>query len=150
MLPITILMVLLSDIRHLRAELEVMNDFMSFEPNEHESEKRLLTNLTVRPVLFRNPTTLFAGIGKLIDRYFRLTVLFKLMELSNRRGFVEQFCEWTDDDLEAFAEQSDYSSLVKLLGVLSEEVHLKATRLQHHKEAIVQVEDEIGNAHKNL
>jgi hypothetical protein len=46
-LPITILVVLLSDIKNLRAELEIMSDFMSFEPNEHESEKRLLTNLTV-------------------------------------------------------------------------------------------------------
>ena len=45
-LPITILVVLLSDIKNLRAELEIMSDFMSFEPNEHESEKRLLTNLT--------------------------------------------------------------------------------------------------------
>lgn len=34
-LPITILVVLLSDVKNLRAELDIMADFLSFEPNEH-------------------------------------------------------------------------------------------------------------------
>jgi hypothetical protein len=61
------LVVLLCDVKNLRTELEIMNDFISFETNEHESEKRLLTNLMVSQFLCRNRTILSGGTGKSND-----------------------------------------------------------------------------------
>ena len=45
-IPVLIIVVLFLEVAQLRSELDLMLDFISFEPNEMEAEKRLLINLS--------------------------------------------------------------------------------------------------------
>jgi hypothetical protein len=46
-IPVLIVVVLFLEIGELRSELDIMMDFVNFDPNEMEAEKRLLLNISV-------------------------------------------------------------------------------------------------------
>jgi hypothetical protein len=46
-IPVLIIVILLLEVGSLRSEFDTMLDFISFDPNEMEAEKRLLINLSV-------------------------------------------------------------------------------------------------------
>lgn len=64
-IPVLIIVVLMLEIGGLRSELDIMVDFISYDPNEMEAEKRLLINISVMDELCRNRTTTSSGIGLL-------------------------------------------------------------------------------------
>jgi hypothetical protein len=68
----------------------------------------------------------------------------------DRSEFLQQFMEWTDDDLEKLAEESDYQTFLSVFKVLSQEVAVRAKGLAHQKQRIMEVEEELDNAKGNL
>jgi hypothetical protein len=64
-IPVLIIIILMLEVGSLRSEFDIMVDFISFDPNEMEAEKRLLINLSVPFFLFRNRITTSLETGHL-------------------------------------------------------------------------------------
>jgi hypothetical protein len=64
-IPVLIVVVLLLDVAELRAEFDLMIDYISFENREMEAEKRLLINFSVKRNRPRNPITTSHATGNL-------------------------------------------------------------------------------------
>lgn len=47
-IPVLIIVILMLEVGSLRSELDIMVDFISYDPNEMEAEKRLMINISVR------------------------------------------------------------------------------------------------------
>lgn len=62
-IPVLIVIILLVSVGNLRAELDIMLDFIASDPEEMEAEKRLLINLSVPPQQYRNPITTSSETG---------------------------------------------------------------------------------------
>lgn len=62
-IPVLIVVVLFLEIGGLRSEFDIMLDFINYDPNEMEAEKRLLINLSVSFALCRNLTIISIGTG---------------------------------------------------------------------------------------
>ena len=72
-IPIFILVLLMSEIPNLKAQLDLVIDFIEYDQCDLESEKRLLLNFSVPLSLFRNHSIIFIEIG----RYDFLMILIK-------------------------------------------------------------------------
>ena len=63
-IPTFILVLLISEIPDLKAQLDLIIDFIEYDTCDLESERRLLLNLSVSIILLRNLLTTFIEIGK--------------------------------------------------------------------------------------
>jgi hypothetical protein len=63
-IPLLILIIIISDIDKIKNELDLMVDFIGYDPCDLESERRLLVNMSVSLRLRRSPSTISQGIGK--------------------------------------------------------------------------------------
>ena len=53
-IPSLILIILLCSVENIKEELDLMVDFIGFDPCDLEGERRLLVNMSVKIYLFRN------------------------------------------------------------------------------------------------
>jgi hypothetical protein len=67
-IPVLIVIVLFLEVGGLRSEFDIMLDFINYDPNEMEAEKRLLINLSVIYRLYRNLTTISTETGTSNDQ----------------------------------------------------------------------------------
>jgi hypothetical protein len=55
------------------------------------------------------------------------------MTIPNRQAFIEQFCDWTDEDIDRLTSEADYTTFTGVLKILTEDVSVKARQLSHLK-----------------
>ena len=74
LIPLLIFIINQSDIGTIKNELDLMVDFIGFDPCDLESERRLLVNMSVSHSLLRNPSTTFHETGKFNDSFYLLSL----------------------------------------------------------------------------
>jgi hypothetical protein len=83
-IPLLILLILISDIDKIKNELDLMVDFIGFDPCDLESERRLLVNMSVNCTGCRSPSTTSHGIGKYSEGRTCLLHLFIFIKCGNK------------------------------------------------------------------
>jgi hypothetical protein len=63
-IPIFILVLLLGEVPEVKAQLDMIVDFIEFDSCDLESERRLLLNLSVPSSPCRSPSTSFIATGR--------------------------------------------------------------------------------------
>lgn len=63
-IPIFILVLLLGEVPEVKAQLDMIVDFIEFDSCDLESERRLLLNLSVKPPSCRSPLTSSTATGR--------------------------------------------------------------------------------------
>lgn len=66
-IPMLIFVLIVTKVKELKNELDMMVDFIGFDPCDLESERRLLVNLSVLLLRYRNLTTMLPATGSLSD-----------------------------------------------------------------------------------
>lgn len=63
-IPIFILVLLLGEVPEVKAQLDMIVDFIEFDSCDLESERRLLLNLSVSSISCRSPSTSYTVTGR--------------------------------------------------------------------------------------